>query len=204
VRHATRGASWTVPPLAHGAGGACAVEQTVRHVGILRRGTPSTQRAWRRVRVAPKRPLLDTAGSTSTRRPCCGSRERIARTRASELAIPSSESINQLVQFVRIDNISWPTRGPNVRRTIGSTTRSRVVLGTKAPANDAVPRRSAPSAVASDSACHAGGRGFESRRSRRCSCASDAPDSRHDGHKAAKRRSGASSTLAMRRSSCGT
>jgi hypothetical protein len=44
------------------------------------------------------------------------------------------------------------------------------VLGTKAPANDAVPRRSAPSAVASDSACHAGGRGFESRRSRKSPC----------------------------------
>jgi hypothetical protein len=91
--------------------------------------------------------------------------------RASERVCDSVERVNrQLVQFVRIDNISWPTRGPSVRRTIGSTTRSRVVLGTKAPANDAVPRRSAPSAVASDSACHAGGRGFESRRSRKSPC----------------------------------
>jgi hypothetical protein len=37
----------------------------------------------------------------------------------------------------------------------------------KSPANEAVQRSSSPSVVVPDSACHAGGRGFESRRSRK-------------------------------------
>src|SRR5918994_6548719 len=37
----------------------------------------------------------------------------------------------------------------------------------KVPANEDVQRRSSSGVVVSDSACHAGGRGFESRRSRR-------------------------------------
>jgi hypothetical protein len=40
----------------------------------------------------------------------------------------------------------------------------------KRPANVAVQRRSSPGVVAPDSACHAGGRGFESRRSRKSPC----------------------------------
>ena len=40
----------------------------------------------------------------------------------------------------------------------------------KSPANVAVERRSSPGVVAPDSACHAGGRGFESRRSRLTLC----------------------------------
>jgi hypothetical protein len=40
----------------------------------------------------------------------------------------------------------------------------------KGPANVAVQRRSSPGVVAPDAACHAGGRGFESRRSRKNTC----------------------------------
>jgi hypothetical protein len=64
------------------------------------------------------------------------------------------------------DNISWPTRGPNVDATIGSTMRSRAASGRKAPVNETIRRSSSPGVVVPDSACHAGGRGFESRRSR--------------------------------------
>ena len=55
--------------------------------------------------------------------------------------------------------ISWPTRGPNVGRRIGSTMRSRVAVRAKMPANDPVPRRSSSHVVVPGSACHAGGRG---------------------------------------------
>src|SRR5947208_6049531 len=40
----------------------------------------------------------------------------------------------------------------------------------KVPANEPVQRRSRPGVVVPESACHAGGRGFESRRSRLRSC----------------------------------
>jgi hypothetical protein len=66
--------------------------------------------------------------------------------------------------------ISWPTRGPNVGWTIGSTMRSGVRRGMKEPANEGVQRRSSSDVVVPDSACHAGGRGFESRRSRLSKC----------------------------------
>jgi hypothetical protein len=46
------------------------------------------------------------------------------------------------------------------------------MLEPKAPANDCVQQRLTPGVVASDSACHAGGRGFESRRSRKTPCKS--------------------------------
>jgi hypothetical protein len=63
-------------------------------------------------------------------------------------------------------NIPWPTRGPNVDWTIGSTMRRGNDPEAKVPANDAVRTSSSPSIVVPDTACHAGGRGFESRRSR--------------------------------------
>jgi hypothetical protein len=66
--------------------------------------------------------------------------------------------------------ISWPTRGPNVDWTIGSTMRHRAGWYGKRPAKDVVQRSTSPSVVVPDSACHAGGRGFESRRSRLSKC----------------------------------
>jgi hypothetical protein len=60
---------------------------------------------------------------------------------------------------------SWPTHGPNVGRTIGSTMRSMASRGTKPPAKEHVHIRSSPGVGVLESACHAGGRGFESRRS---------------------------------------
>jgi hypothetical protein len=69
------------------------------------------------------------------------------------------------------DKISWPIRGPNVGQTIGSTMREQIEpRGPKRPANEYVHRRSSPRVVVPDSACHAGGRGFESRRSRSLKC----------------------------------
>src|SRR5947199_6596542 len=62
-------------------------------------------------------------------------------------------------------------RGPLVARTSlgrlaqpcgeGATTYSKV------PANGCIPNNSSPGVVVPNSACHAGGRGFESRRSRK-------------------------------------
>ena len=68
---------------------------------------------------------------------------------------------------VILANISWPTRGPNVDSPIGSTKRATALQYRKLPANKAVLRRSSLSVAVPESACHAGGRGFESRRSRR-------------------------------------
>jgi hypothetical protein len=65
------------------------------------------------------------------------------------------------------DKIPWPTRGPNVgQRRLAQPCGSGSAPGRKMPANDDVLRRSSPRVVVPDSACHAGGRGFESRRSR--------------------------------------
>ena len=64
------------------------------------------------------------------------------------------------------DKIRRPTRGPNVAWTIGSTMRSGVAARAQVPANETVRRTSSAAVVVPDSACHAGGRGFESRRSR--------------------------------------
>jgi hypothetical protein len=62
--------------------------------------------------------------------------------------------------------IPWPSRGPNVGRTRGSAMRccSRVISRNRA--NQGVLQPSALVDVAAEVACHAGGRGFESRRSR--------------------------------------
>jgi hypothetical protein len=64
------------------------------------------------------------------------------------------------------DKMPWPTRGPNVGGTIGPTRGTESAAGQKVPANEAVERSSSPRVVVPDSACHAGGRGFASRRSR--------------------------------------
>ena len=53
----------------------------------------------------------------------------------------------------------------NVDRTIGPTMRTEG-RKCKTPVNEPVQRRSSPAVAVPDSACHAGGRGFESRRSR--------------------------------------
>ena len=67
---------------------------------------------------------------------------------------------------VHEDKFRWPTRGPNVARTTGSPMRGGCGGGRKVPANYAVRKRLSSGVVTPDSACHAGGRGFESRRSR--------------------------------------
>jgi hypothetical protein len=61
-------------------------------------------------------------------------------------------------------------RGPLVAQTwtgrLAQPCEAVSPLALKVPANEAVPRRSSLHVVVPDSACHAGGRGFESRRSR--------------------------------------
>ncbi len=51
-------------------------------------------------------------------------------------------------------------------RGLAQNMRSEIPASEKWPANEAVQSNSSPRVVALDSACHAGGRGFESRRSR--------------------------------------
>src|SRR6266571_4469673 len=79
------------------------------------------------------------------------------QTAAASVSTPRSAAL--------IDNISWPARGPNAGARIGSTMRSGGAPWRKVPANVAVAGRSCLSVAESDPACHAGGRGFESRRS---------------------------------------
>jgi hypothetical protein len=61
-------------------------------------------------------------------------------------------------------------RGPLVAQTsirrLAQPRAAEATSGQKVPANDVVQRRSLSRVVVPDSACHAGGRGFESRRSR--------------------------------------
>jgi hypothetical protein len=64
---------------------------------------------------------------------------------------------------VHEDKISWPTRGPNVASTTQPCGAGWAVWR-KVPANEVVRRSSSPTVAALDSACHAGGRRFESRR----------------------------------------
>jgi hypothetical protein len=65
-------------------------------------------------------------------------------------------------------------RGPLVAQTwtgrLAQPCEAASPLALKVPANEAVPRRSSLHVVVPDSACHAGGRGFESRRSRLPKC----------------------------------
>src|SRR5437764_11352671 len=61
-------------------------------------------------------------------------------------------------------------RGPLVAQTsirrLAQPCGAEAASEPKVPANEDVQRRWAPGVVVPDSACHAGGRGFESRRSR--------------------------------------
>jgi hypothetical protein len=63
-----------------------------------------------------------------------------------------------------------PLVAQNVARTTDSTTRGGGAGTRNMPANYAVRRRLSSGVVMSDSACHAGGRGLESRRSRLSEC----------------------------------
>src|SRR5262245_30030377 len=62
-------------------------------------------------------------------------------------------------------------RGPLVAQTsigrLAQPCEAESPSGRKVPANEAVQRNSSANVAAPDSACHAGGRGFESRRSRK-------------------------------------
>ena len=103
----------------------------------------------------------DTARETAHHRTrsCADARSLSSgQTAAASVSTPRSAAL--------IDNISWPARGPNVGAGIGSTMRSGDAPCRKVPANVGVAGRSSLSVVVPDSACHAGGRGFESRRSR--------------------------------------
>jgi hypothetical protein len=62
--------------------------------------------------------------------------------------------------------VPWPPRGPNARERTYATMRNRLSQGAKRPANDIDGGGSSLDVVAPEAACHAGGRGFESRRSR--------------------------------------
>jgi hypothetical protein len=74
------------------------------------------------------------------------------------------------------------SRGPLVAQTsvgrLAQPCGTRLTRESKSPANEAVLRSSLPGVVVPDSACHAGGRGFESRRSRLSKC----PRVRHFHH----------------------
>src|SRR6266478_678926 len=67
---------------------------------------------------------------------------------------------------VEDDKIWWPTRGPNVDSTIGSTTRSGGSFSAKSACKCPRSETIAAGRRGAQLACHAGGRGFESRRSR--------------------------------------
>jgi hypothetical protein len=67
-------------------------------------------------------------------------------------------------------SIETSFRGPLVAQTsigrLAQPCRAEATSEGKVPGNDPVQRRSSPVVAMPDSACHAGGRGFESRRSR--------------------------------------
>ncbi len=105
--------------------------------------------------VSLLQPPLPRRLSQRLRRCCATAAVNQKPGRAGERVPSKNDLLSRLAMF----------RGPNVGSRIGSTMRSAAGPGRKTPANDAVPRRSSLSVVVPDSACHAGGRGFESRRS---------------------------------------
>jgi hypothetical protein len=92
-------------------------------------------------------------------------KDEVELNRHSAHRAASAMSLGPRRVVVREDKIcahSWP----NVDSTIGSTMRTEATPERKVPANEAVQGRSLSAVVPPDSACHAGGRGFECRRSR--------------------------------------
>jgi hypothetical protein len=75
-------------------------------------------------------------------------------------------------QLIRAEGAvgSWPKPGPNVRNRPGRDPRRDGHLPRKIPASPCVCKRSSSPVITPGTACHAGGRGFESRRSRSLVC----------------------------------
>jgi hypothetical protein len=96
--------------------------------------------------------------------------KRMVTRRSTRIASPRSRRR----AFHRHVVYGGNTRGPLVAQTSTGRTAQPCVVGSpsgrKVPASKAVQRRSSPSVAVPDSACHAGGRGFESRRSRCSVC----------------------------------
>jgi hypothetical protein len=103
--------------------------------------------------------VADVVGSTAIA-------ERHRSSQSSWGQISAGVAICEL----RCEASRGPTCGPNVDLTIGLTMRNRGDHGVQDPAHEAARIGSSMSVATPDSACHAGGRGFESRRSRRKPC----------------------------------
>jgi hypothetical protein len=93
--------------------------------------------------------------------------ELIVRRSSSDEARWTSATHSGAWRVVTPDNTSWPTRGRTSMRRLAQPCEAGAPSGRKAPVTEAIRRSSSPGVVVPDSACHAGGRGFESRRSRK-------------------------------------
>ena len=95
--------------------------------------------------------------------------------------ILSSRAVGSDPLYHSLLSVKTSFRGPLVAQTsirgLAQPCGAERAQQAKEPANEAVLRRSSPSVAVPDAACHAGGRGFESRRSRlaNTACALDLP-----------------------------